>query len=181
MDNFLCTDDMSLHTIGHTSEGPPATLRWDTRSQTPERTLLSRASRPAPQTRSVEERKRRGSCLWVAAASRWTALSTDAIPLILSPARASQDAPHPHRRRRRRVQIAWRSTRGWITYYGRFYKSELVYVLKGINHYLMRWATQKFSDSGGAGHAPGTGWVKSPSSTRACLPIGSSVSAHETG
>ena len=110
MDNFLCTDDMSLHTIGHTSEGPPATLRWDTRSQTPERTLLSRASRPAPQTRSVEERKRRGSCLWVAAASRWTALSTDAIPLILSPARASQDAPHPHRRRRRRVQIAWRST-----------------------------------------------------------------------
>ncbi len=34
--------------------------------------------------------------------------------------------------------------RGWINYYGRFYKSELVYVLKGINHYLMRWATQKF-------------------------------------
>jgi hypothetical protein len=25
--------------------------------------------------------------------------------------------------------------RGWINYYGRFYKSELVYVLKGINHY----------------------------------------------
>jgi group II intron reverse transcriptase/maturase len=34
--------------------------------------------------------------------------------------------------------------RGWINYYGRFYKSELIYVLKGINHYLMRWATQKF-------------------------------------
>jgi RNA-directed DNA polymerase len=34
--------------------------------------------------------------------------------------------------------------RGWTNYYGRFYKSELVYVLKGINHYLMRWATQKF-------------------------------------
>jgi group II intron reverse transcriptase/maturase len=34
--------------------------------------------------------------------------------------------------------------RGWINYFGRFYKSELVYVLKGINHYLMRWATQKF-------------------------------------
>ena len=34
--------------------------------------------------------------------------------------------------------------RGWINYYGRFYKSELIYILKGINHYLMRWATQKF-------------------------------------
>lgn len=34
--------------------------------------------------------------------------------------------------------------RGWINYYGRFYRSELVYVLKGINHYLMRWAMQKF-------------------------------------
>jgi RNA-directed DNA polymerase len=34
--------------------------------------------------------------------------------------------------------------RGWINDYGRFYKSELVYVLKSINHYLMRWATQKF-------------------------------------
>jgi hypothetical protein len=34
--------------------------------------------------------------------------------------------------------------RGWINYYGRFYKSELIYVLNGINHYLMRWAMQKF-------------------------------------
>ena len=31
MDNFLCTNDMSLHTIGLTSGGPLATLRWDTR------------------------------------------------------------------------------------------------------------------------------------------------------
>ena len=63
MDNFLCSNDMSLHTIGNTSEGPLTTLRWDTRPMTPEATILSRASRPAPQTRSVEERKRRGSCL----------------------------------------------------------------------------------------------------------------------
>jgi RNA-directed DNA polymerase len=34
--------------------------------------------------------------------------------------------------------------RGWINYFGRFYKSELVYVLSGINHYLIRWATRKF-------------------------------------
>ena len=37
MDNFLCTNDISLHTIGPTSEGPLATLRWDTRPMTPER------------------------------------------------------------------------------------------------------------------------------------------------
>lgn len=36
------------------------------------------------------------------------------------------------------------TVRGWIGYYGRFYKSELIYVLKSINYYLMRWATQKF-------------------------------------
>uniref|UniRef100_UPI003D8AA25A group II intron maturase-specific domain-containing protein n=1 Tax=Gordonia sp. B7-2 TaxID=3420932 RepID=UPI003D8AA25A len=34
--------------------------------------------------------------------------------------------------------------RGWITYYGRFCKSELVSVLRGLNGYLLRWATQKF-------------------------------------
>jgi group II intron reverse transcriptase/maturase len=34
--------------------------------------------------------------------------------------------------------------RGWTNYYGRYYKSELVYLLDGINHYLMRWATRKF-------------------------------------
>ncbi|WP_316959735.1 group II intron reverse transcriptase/maturase [Streptomyces sp. TRM68367] len=34
--------------------------------------------------------------------------------------------------------------RGWINYYGRFYPSELVKSLKGINHYLMRWAMQKY-------------------------------------
>ncbi|MFJ5557895.1 group II intron reverse transcriptase/maturase [Streptomyces sp. NPDC093250] len=34
--------------------------------------------------------------------------------------------------------------RGWIGYYGRFYPSELVKSLKRINHYLMRWAMQKY-------------------------------------
>ncbi len=67
MDKVLCTNDLSLHPIGRTSEGPLATLRRDTRPITPERTILSRAPRPARQTRSLEERRRRGSCLWVAA------------------------------------------------------------------------------------------------------------------
>jgi RNA-directed DNA polymerase len=34
--------------------------------------------------------------------------------------------------------------RGWIGYYGRFYPSELAGSLKRINHYLMRWAMQKY-------------------------------------
>lgn len=34
---------------------------------------------------------------------------------------------------------------GWINYYGRFYKSELVYkVLKHLNRKLVRWAVRKF-------------------------------------
>lgn len=34
--------------------------------------------------------------------------------------------------------------RGWINYYGRFYKSALYPLLRRINEYLVRWARQKF-------------------------------------
>jgi RNA-directed DNA polymerase len=34
--------------------------------------------------------------------------------------------------------------RGWINYYGRFYRSRLVPVLKRVNDYLARWATRKY-------------------------------------
>jgi RNA-directed DNA polymerase len=34
--------------------------------------------------------------------------------------------------------------RGWINYYGRFYRSELVRLLRRINEYLIRWAMRKF-------------------------------------
>jgi RNA-directed DNA polymerase len=33
---------------------------------------------------------------------------------------------------------------GWIAYYGRFYKSALYAVLRGINTYLMRWARRTY-------------------------------------
>ena len=36
------------------------------------------------------------------------------------------------------------TVRGWINYYGRFYRSELVRTLKLINDYLMRWAIRKY-------------------------------------
>jgi RNA-directed DNA polymerase len=34
--------------------------------------------------------------------------------------------------------------RGWINFYGRFYRSELVRFLRRINDYLVRWATRKY-------------------------------------
>jgi RNA-directed DNA polymerase len=34
--------------------------------------------------------------------------------------------------------------RGWIAYYGRFYRSALVPSLNSINQYLVRWAMQKY-------------------------------------
>jgi len=33
---------------------------------------------------------------------------------------------------------------GWINYYGRFYKSRLLYFLRRLNQHLVRWATRKF-------------------------------------
>jgi RNA-directed DNA polymerase len=33
---------------------------------------------------------------------------------------------------------------GWVNYYGRFYPSWLTRALRHINHYLVRWATQKY-------------------------------------
>jgi RNA-directed DNA polymerase len=34
--------------------------------------------------------------------------------------------------------------RGWINYYGRFYKSELYAVLRHINRALVQWARRKY-------------------------------------
>jgi RNA-directed DNA polymerase len=36
------------------------------------------------------------------------------------------------------------TVRGWINYYGRFYRTELVQTLKLINTYLMRWTMRKY-------------------------------------
>lgn len=33
---------------------------------------------------------------------------------------------------------------GWINYYGRFYRSEMVYLLQRVNTYLRRWAAKKY-------------------------------------
>ncbi len=36
------------------------------------------------------------------------------------------------------------TARGWIDFYGRFYRSELIQTLKLINDYLVRWAMRKY-------------------------------------
>jgi RNA-directed DNA polymerase len=36
------------------------------------------------------------------------------------------------------------TVRGWINYYGRFYRTELILTLKRINDYLLRWAMRKY-------------------------------------
>lgn len=36
------------------------------------------------------------------------------------------------------------TVRGWINYYGRFYRTELIWTLRRINHYLVRWAMRKY-------------------------------------
>jgi hypothetical protein len=34
--------------------------------------------------------------------------------------------------------------RGWVNYYGRFYRSTLISLLRRIDEYLVRWATKKY-------------------------------------
>jgi RNA-directed DNA polymerase len=41
------------------------------------------------------------------------------------------------------------TVRGWINFYGRFYRSELVSLLENINEHLARWAMRKFKRSRG--------------------------------
>jgi len=36
------------------------------------------------------------------------------------------------------------TVRGWINYYGRFYRSKLISLLRRIDEYLVRWATKKY-------------------------------------
>jgi RNA-directed DNA polymerase len=36
------------------------------------------------------------------------------------------------------------TVRGWINYCGRFYRTELIWTLRRINHYLVRWAMRKY-------------------------------------
>ena len=47
--------------------------------------------------------------------------------------------------------------RGWINYYGRFYRTALYPTLKRINRYLLRWASRNSNGSAPANAGPGHG------------------------
>jgi RNA-directed DNA polymerase len=50
--------------------------------------------------------------------------------------------------------------RGWINYYGSFYKSALYRVLQHLNNILVRWATRKYKKLRGHNH-PAWHWLQS--------------------
>jgi hypothetical protein len=56
---------------------------------------------------------------------------------LLAPQRAAK---------RRRPRPRWLNpiVRGWMTYYGRFYRSQMAPLLQRVNTYLRRWAARKY-------------------------------------
>ena len=65
------------------------------------------------------------------------------------------------------------TVRGWINYYGRFYRTELIQTLRRINDYLVRWAMRKYKRLRGHPHTGADGsWRRSPNGSRACSPTG---------
>ena len=61
--------------------------------------------------------------------------------------------------------------RGWMQYYGRFYRTELHPLLKRINTYLMRWPARSTDGSMGS-RKPGRGGTRFVSVTPADSPTG---------
>jgi RNA-directed DNA polymerase len=49
--------------------------------------------------------------------------------------------------------------RGWINYYGAFYRSELRFLAWRINEHLTRWAMHKFKRFRGK-YVKGTSWLQ---------------------
>jgi hypothetical protein len=67
------------------------------------------------------------------------------------------------------------TVRGWINYYGRFYRTELIWTLRRINRYLVRWAMR--NTNGCVVTAPGRrgSWRRLPNGTPSCSPTGRSA------
>ena len=65
---------------------------------------------------------------------------------------------------------------GWINYYGRFYRSRLLYFLRRLDEHLVRWACRKYKRLRNAANgARGTGWPAPPGGLPGCSPTGSSA------
>ena len=63
--------------------------------------------------------------------------------------------------------------RGWINYYGRFYRSELYFLAWRIDEHLVRWAMHKFKRLGAGPIGRGPGYEGVRTRARASSPTGS--------
>ena len=70
---------------------------------------------------------------------------------------------------------------GWINYYGRFYRSVLVKVLRRINAYLVRWAMRSTSDCAATPPRRAGSWPTSSDASPACSLTGGSACAPTAG
>ena len=71
--------------------------------------------------------------------------------------------------------------RGWINYYGPFYRSELYAIAARIDEHLVRWAMQKFKDSEDVPTEHGAGWTQHSCDSPRSLPTGTSSPHRHAG
>ena len=65
---------------------------------------------------------------------------------------------------------------GWINYYGRFYRSRLLYFLRRLNDHLVRWACRKYKAAAhAASGARWNCWPRSPGGLPGCSRTGGSA------
>ena len=67
------------------------------------------------------------------------------------------------------------TVRGWVNYYGRFYRSKCVHVLRHLNVALRRGRDGNTNGFGVESVRPCTGWGASRDGTRSSLSCGSSA------
>ena len=70
---------------------------------------------------------------------------------------------------------------GWINYFGCFYRSELVRLLRRINEYLVRWATWKYKRLRRDPPKHAGSWPPSSDESQACSHTGGSARAPTAG
>jgi hypothetical protein len=75
------------------------------------------------------------------------------------------------------AQMFNKVVRGWINYYGRFYKSALYPLLRRINTYLVRWASGNTNGCATIRSGQSAGWWVSRDASRPCWLIGGSCGA----
>ena len=104
------------------------------------------------------------------------AVSTDAIKAMGREIRSWQLARRSDKSLDDLARMFNSIVQGWINYYGRFYRSQLLYFLRRLNLHLVRWAPGSTNGSSAVSAAPRHGWPRSLADLPACSRTG--VSAH---